>query len=122
MSGADVANVCATAGRIAAREGCESVAFEHFSAAIDRVSFGLEKPNKEVAKEEQRRTAVHEAGHAVAGWMLPWCDPVVKVSIIWRGNALGFSQSKASERLSEVWEHYLDRVCMTLAGRAAEEV
>ncbi|CAN0110711.1 unnamed protein product [Ascophyllum nodosum] len=122
MTGADVANVCATAGRIAAREGSAAVSREHFSAAVDRVNHGLEKPGKEVPREDKERTAVHEAGHAVAAWMLPWCDSVVKVSVVWRGNALGFSQSAMTERLSEMQAMVLDNVCMGLAGRAAEEV
>eukprot|EP00752_Nemacystus_decipiens_P017832 g15988.t1 len=122
MTGADVANVCATAGRIAARAGSDSVVLEHFSAAVDRVLHGLEKPDKEVSKEDRERTAIHEAGHAVAAWMLPWCDEVVKVSIVWRGNALGFSQTAMVERQSQMREMVLDSVCMTLAGRAAEEV
>ncbi|CAM9552391.1 unnamed protein product [Ectocarpus sp. 12 AP-2014] len=122
MTGADVANVCATAGRIAARSGSDAVELEHFSAAVDRVQHGLEKPDREVTEDERKRTAIHEAGHAVAGWMLPWCDEVVKVSIVWRGNALGFSQTAVVERQSEMREMVLDSVCMTLAGRAAEEV
>ncbi|CAM9958487.1 unnamed protein product [Hapterophycus canaliculatus] len=122
MTGADVANVCATAGRIAARAGSDAVELEHFSAAVDRVQHGLEKPDKEVPQEDKERTAIHEAGHAVAAWMLPWCDEVVKVSIVWRGNALGFSQTAMVERQSQMREMVLDNVCMTLAGRAAEEV
>ncbi|CAM9178535.1 unnamed protein product [Pylaiella littoralis] len=122
MTGADVANVCATAGRIAARTGSDSVVLEHFSAAVDRVQHEYGDPQLEVPQQDKERTAIHEAGHAVAAWMLPWCDEVVKVSIVWRGNALGFSQTAMVERQSQMREMVLDSVCMTLAGRAAEEV
>ena len=123
FAGADIANVCNEAALIAARAKKDAVEVEDFEAAIDRVIGGLEKKNMVMSPEEKRTVAFHEAGHAVAGWFLEHAMPLLKVSIIPRGSAaLGYAQYQPMERYLISKEALLDQMCMTLAGRAAEEI
>nr|GEU43193.1 ATP-dependent zinc metalloprotease FTSH 10, mitochondrial-like [Tanacetum cinerariifolium] len=122
FAGADIANVCNEAALVAAR--CESavITMEHFEAAIDRVIGGLEKKNRVISKLE-RTVAYHESGHAVAGWFLEHAEPLLKVIIVPRGTAaLGFAQYVPNENLLMTKEQLFDLTCMTLGGRAAEQV
>eukprot|EP00894_Picocystis_sp_ML_P002850 jgi/Pico_ML_1/53367/g3928.t1 len=123
FAGADIANVCNEAALIAARKGAKIVEMVDFESAVDRVIGGLEKKNKVISAEERRTVAFHEAGHAVVGWFLEYAEPLLKVSIIPRGTAaLGFAQYLPSENLLMTTEQMEDMTCMTLGGRAAEEV
>jgi cell division protease FtsH len=123
FAGAEIANVCNEAALIAARKGKESVEMQDFQDAIDRVIGGLEKKNKLISPEEKEIVAYHEAGHAVAGWFLEFADPLVKVSIVPRGvAALGYAQYLPKEQYLYRTEQLIDSMCMTLGGRAAEEV
>lgn len=123
FAGADIANVCNEAALIAARSKKDAVEPEDFEAAIDRVIGGLEKKNMIMSPEEKKTVAFHEAGHAVAGWFLEHAMPLLKVSIIPRGSAaLGYAQYQPMERYLISREALLDQMCMTLAGRASEEI
>lgn len=123
FAGADIANVCNEAALIAARSKKNSVEMVDFEAAVDRVIGGLEKKNMVMSPEEKRTIAYHEAGHAVAGWFLEHAMPLLKVSIIPRGSAaLGYAQYQPLERYLMSKEALLDQMCMTLAGRASEEI
>ncbi|OVA17835.1 Peptidase M41 [Macleaya cordata] len=123
FAGADIANVCNEAALIAARNESAKVTMEHFDAAIDRIIGGLEKKNKVISKLERRTVAYHESGHAVAGWFLEHAEPLLKVTIVPRGTAaLGFAQYVPSENLLMTKEQLFDMTCMTLGGRASEEV
>lgn len=123
FAGADIANVCNEAALIAARGRKDAVEGEDFEAAIDRVIGGLEKKNMVMSPEEKKTVAFHEAGHAVAGWFLEHAMPLLKVSIIPRGSAaLGYAQYQPLERYLVSKEALIDQMCMTLAGRAAEEI
>lgn len=123
FAGADIANVCNEAALIAARNEGKQVTMEHFESAIDRVIGGLEKKNKVISKLERRTVAYHESGHAVTGWFLEHADPLLKVTIVPRGTAaLGFAQYVPSENLLMTKEQLFDMTCMTLGGRAAEQV
>jgi AFG3 family protein len=123
FAGADIANVCNEAALVAARYDATAVTMDHFETAIDRVIGGLEKKNKVISVEERRTVAYHEAGHAVVGWFLQYADPLLKVSIVPRGTAaLGFAQYLPNENLLLTKEHLVDRICMALGGRAAEEL
>ena len=123
FAGADIANVCNEAALVAARADKASVELRDFEVAIDRVIGGLEKKNKVISKEERRTVAYHEAGHAVVGWFLEHTEPLLKVSIVPRGTAaLGFAQYLPSENLLMNTAQMRDMICMTLGGRAAEEV
>ncbi|CAA3009634.1 ATP-dependent zinc metalloprotease FTSH 10, mitochondrial-like [Olea europaea subsp. europaea] len=123
FAGADIANVCNEAALIAARGEETQVKMEHFDAAIDRIIGGLEKKNKVISKLERRTVAYHESGHAVAGWFLEHAEPLLKVTIVPRGTAaLGFAQYVPNENLLMTKEQLLDMTCMTLGGRAAEQV
>ncbi|XP_062225760.1 ATP-dependent zinc metalloprotease FTSH 3, mitochondrial-like [Phragmites australis] len=123
FAGADIANVCNEAALIAARSGDTLITTQHFEAAIDRVIGGLEKKNKVISKLERRTVAYHESGHAVAGWFLEYAEPLLKVTIVPRGTAaLGFAQYVPNENLLMTKEQLFDMTCMTLGGRAAEEV
>ena len=123
FAGAEIANVCNEAALIAARKGKEAVEMQDFQDAIDRVIGGLEKKNKLISPEEKEIVAYHEAGHAVAGWFLEFADPLVKVSIVPRGvAALGYAQYLPKEQYLYRTEQLVDSMCMTLGGRAAEEV
>lgn len=121
--GADIANVCNEAALIAARRGKKEVELADFQDAIDRVIGGLEKKNKIISPEEKKIVAYHEAGHAICGWFLEHADPLVKVSIIPRGvAALGYAQYNPKEQYLYTTEQMQDMLCMTLGGRAAEEI
>jgi cell division protease FtsH len=123
FAGAEIANVCNEAALIAARRDKESVDQQDFNDAIDRVIGGLEKKNKLISPEEKKIVAYHEAGHAVAGWFLEHTDPLVKVSIVPRGvAALGYAQYLPKEQFLITTEQMLDDMCMTLSGRAAEQL
>lgn len=123
FAGAEIANVCNEAALIAARRSKEAVDMQDFQDAIDRVIGGLEKKNKIISPEEKRIVAFHEAGHAVAGWFLEHADPLVKVSIVPRGvAALGYAQYLPREQFLYQTEQLMDEMCMTLGGRAAEEL
>ncbi|MEO1653762.1 MAG: ATP-dependent zinc metalloprotease FtsH, partial [Bacteroidota bacterium] len=123
FAGAEIANVCNEGALIAARKNKKSVDMQDFQDAIDRVIGGLEKKNKLILPEEKKTVAYHEAGHAVSGWFLEYADPLVKVSIVPRGiAALGYAQYLPQERFLHTKEQMLDEMCMTLGGRAAEEI
>ncbi|XXG54563.1 hypothetical protein AAC387_Pa03g2410 [Persea americana] len=123
FAGADIANVCNEAALIAARGEGAQVTMEHFEAAIDRIIGGLEKKNRVISKLERRTVAYHESGHAVAGWFLEHAEPLLKVTIVPRGTAaLGFAQYVPNENLLMTKEQLFDMTCMTLGGRAAEQV
>merc|ERR1712142_92972 len=122
FTGADIANVCNEAALIAARELSESIVMSHFEAAIERVVAGMEKKTNVLLPEEKRTVAYHEAGHAVAGWFLEHADPLLKVSIIPRGKGLGYAQYLPKEQYLYTTEQLFDRMCMTLGGRAAEQI
>ncbi|KAK6935832.1 AAA ATPase, AAA+ lid domain [Dillenia turbinata] len=123
FAGADIANVCNEAALIAARNEKTEITMEHFEAAIDRIIGGLEKKNKVISKLERRTVAYHESGHAVAGWFLEHAEPLLKVTIVPRGTAaLGFAQYVPNENLLMTKEQLFDMTCMTLGGRAAEQV
>lgn len=123
FAGAEIANVCNEAALIAARQAKTMVEMIDFNAAIDRVIGGLEKKNKIISPEEKKIVAYHEAGHAIAGWFLDSTDPLVKVSIVPRGvAALGYAQYLPKEQYLYTTEQLLDSMCMTLGGRAAEEI
>ena len=123
FAGAEIANVCNEAALIAARKDKKAVEMIDFQDAIDRVIGGLEKKNKIISPEEKKIVAYHEAGHAVAGWYLEHADPLVKVSIVPRGAAaLGYAQYLPKEQFLYQTEQLMDEMCMTLGGRAAEEI
>lgn len=123
FAGAEIANVCNEAALIAARRNKEAVDMQDFQDAVDRVIGGLEKKNKIISPEEKKIVAYHEAGHAVAGWYLEHADPLVKVSIVPRGvAALGYAQYLPKEQFLYQTEQLIDEMCMTLGGRAAEEI
>ncbi|MFM7031730.1 MAG: ATP-dependent zinc metalloprotease FtsH [Bacteroidota bacterium] len=123
FAGAEIANVCNEAALIAARTDKKEVEMTDFNAAIDRVIGGLEKKNKIISPEEKKIVAYHEAGHAVVGWFLDSTDPLVKVSIVPRGvAALGYAQYLPKEQYLYTTEQLVDSMCMTLGGRAAEEI
>eukprot|EP01129_Flabellula_baltica_P011911 TRINITY_DN5297_c0_g1_i1.p1 TRINITY_DN5297_c0_g1~~TRINITY_DN5297_c0_g1_i1.p1 ORF type:complete len:713 (-),score=180.25 TRINITY_DN5297_c0_g1_i1:13-2151(-) len=120
MSGADLANVCNEAALIAARENAKKVALLHFEMAIDRIIGGIEKKHKTISDEEIKTIAYHEAGHAVAGWFLEHADPLLKVSIVPRGHALGYAQYQPKEKYLYSKEELLDMMCVMLGGRISE--
>lgn len=123
MSGADIANVCNEAAIIGARRAAESVSMDDFDSAIDRVIGGMEKKGKIISKEERKTIAFHEAGHAIAGWLLEHADPLLKVTIIPRSSgALGFAQYLPKEVALHTKEQLRDMMCMALGGRAAEDI
>ena len=121
FSGADIANVCNEAALTAARRGKSDINNQDFSDAVDRVVGGIERKKTIMSPEEKRLTAFHEAGHAVAGWLLPGCDPVLKVSIIPRGQALGITWMLPDEKVTRSKSEMLDDMCSLVAGRVAEE-
>lgn len=122
FTGADIANVCNEAALIAARDSSDSVVMKHFEKAIDRVVAGMEKKNNVMQPEEKKTVAYHEAGHAVSGWFLEHADPLLKVTIIPRGKGLGYAQYIPKEQFLYTKEQLLDRMCMTLGGRASEQI
>merc|ERR1719384_379261 len=122
FTGADIANVCNEAALIAARELSSTIVHKHFEQAIERVIAGLEKKTNVLQPEEKRTVAYHEAGHAVVGWFLEFADPLLKVSIIPRGKGLGYAQYLPKEQYLYSKEQLMDRMCMTLGGRASEQI
>ena len=122
FSGADIANVCNEAALIAARHNKSAVGKDDFIAAVDRIIGGLEKRNKITTDEEKRAIAVHEAGHATVSWHLRYANPLVKVTIVPRGKALGAAWYLPEERQITPTQALLDEMCATLGGRAAEEL
>ncbi|SJZ62183.1 ATP-dependent zinc metalloprotease FtsH [Sediminibacterium ginsengisoli] len=123
FAGADIANVCNEAALIAARKGKDAVDMSDFQDAIDRVIGGLEKKNKIIAPHEKAVIAYHEAGHAICGWFLEHAYPLLKVTIVPRGTAaLGYAQYTPTEQYLYNTDQLMDQICMTLGGRAAEEI
>lgn len=122
FSGADIANVCNEAALIAARRDKKLVEKDDFLDAVDRIVGGLEKKNKIISKDEKRTIAYHEAGHAVISWLLENAHPLVKVTIVPRGKALGAAWYLPEERQLTTSEQILDEMCSALGGRAAEEL
>ena len=122
FSGADIANICNEAALIAARNEKEFVSRTDFMNAVDRIIGGLEKKNAITTSEERRSIAIHEAGHAVVSWFLEYANPLVKVTIVPRGKALGAAWYLPEERQITTTQALLDQMCATLAGRAAEEI
>jgi AFG3 family protein len=123
FAGADIANVCNEAALIAARKGKEHVEMEDFQDAVDRVIGGLEKKNKIISPEEKRIIAYHEAGHAICGWYLEHAYPLLKVTIVPRGvAALGYAQYTPKEQYLYNTDQLMDQICMTLGGRASEDI
>ena len=122
FSGADIANVCNEAALIAARGGRKKVTKQDFMDAVDRIVGGLERKNKIMTEEEKKSIAYHEAGHATISWMLRWANPLVKVTIVPRGMALGAAWYLPEERQLTNEDHILDELCSLLGGRAAEQL
>jgi len=123
FAGADIANVCNEAALIAARKGKHSVEMSDFQDAVDRVIGGLEKKNKIISPEEKKVIAYHEAGHAICGWYLEHAYPLLKVTIVPRGTAaLGYAQYTPKEQYLYNTDQLMDQICMTLGGRASEEL
>ncbi len=123
FAGADIANVCNEAALIAARKGKESVDMSDFQDAIDRVIGGLEKKNKIISPEEKEIIAYHEAGHAICGWYLEHAYPLLKVTVVPRGTAaLGYAQYTPKEQYLYNTDQLMDQICMTLGGRASEDI
>jgi len=122
FTGADIANVCNEAALIAARELAENIILKHFESAIERVVAGMEKKTNVLSPEEKKTVAYHEAGHAVSGWFLEYADPLLKVSIIPRGKGLGYAMYLPKDQYLYTKEQLYDRMCMTLGGRAAEQI
>ncbi|MDG2109264.1 MAG: ATP-dependent zinc metalloprotease FtsH [Flavobacteriaceae bacterium] len=122
FSGADIANVCNEAALIAARKNKKSVGKQDFLDAVDRIIGGLEKKNKIISPEEKKTIAFHEAGHAIVSWLLEYAAPLVKVTIVPRGQSLGAAWYLPEERQIVRTEQMLDEMCAALGGRAAEKV
>lgn len=123
FAGADIANICNEAALIAARKGKQFVEMDDFQDAVDRVIGGLEKKNKIISPEEKKVIAYHEAGHAICGWYLEHAYPLLKVTIVPRGTAaLGYAQYTPKEQYLYNTDQLMDQVCMTLGGRASEDI
>lgn len=122
FSGADIANVCNEAALIAARHNKKGVGKEDFLSAVDRIIGGLEKKTRVMTVDEKRTIALHEAGHATISWFLRYANPLIKVTIVPRGRALGAAWYLPEERQINTKEQMLDEMCATLGGRAAEEI
>ena len=122
FSGADIANVCNESALIAARKNKKSVGKQDFLDAVDRIVGGLEKKNKIITAEEKNTIAFHEAGHATVSWLLEFAAPLVKVTIVPRGQSLGAAWYLPEERMIVRTEQMLDEMCATLGGRAAEKI
>ena len=122
FSGADIANVCNEAALIAARHNSQTVKKQDFLDAVDRIIGGLEKKTKVMTESEKRSIAIHEAGHATISWFTEFANPLVKVSIVPRGQALGAAWYLPEERVLQTKEAMLDEMCSLLGGRAAEEL
>src|SRR5574344_1170997 len=122
FSGADIANVCNEAALIAARHNSKAVKKQDFLDAVDRIIGGLEKKTKVMTQDEKKSIAIHEAGHATISWFTEHANPLVKVSIVPRGGALGAAWYLPEERVLQTKEAMLDEMCSLLGGRAAEEL
>jgi ATP-dependent metalloprotease FtsH len=122
FSGADIANMCNEAALIAARTGKKAIHHQDFLDAVDRIVGGLEKKNKVITPKEKKVIAFHEAGHATVSWMLEHAAPLVKVTIVPRGQSLGAAWYLPAERMIVQTEQMLDEMCATMGGRAAEKV
>lgn len=122
FSGADIANICNEAALTAARKNRADICNQDFMDAVDRVVGGIERKKTIMSEKEKKITAYHEAGHAVAGWLLPGCDPVLKVSIIPRGQALGITWSLPDEKVMQSKSDLMDEMCCLVGGRIAEEL
>ena len=123
FAGADIANVCNEAALIAARKNKDAVDMSDFQDAIDRVIGGLEKKNKIISPEEKEIIAYHEAGHAICGWYLEHAYPLLKVTVVPRGSAaLGYAQYTPKEQYLYNTDQLMDQICMTLGGRASEDI
>lgn len=122
FSGADIANICNEAALIAARKNKKSVEKQDFLDAVDRIVGGLEKKNKIITKSEKKSIAYHEAGHATTSWLLEYAHPLVKVTIVPRGQSLGAAWYLPEERSITTTEQILDEMCSALGGRAAEQL
>jgi cell division protease FtsH len=122
FSGADIANMCNEAALIAARNDKKAIGHQDFLDAVDRIVGGLEKKNKVITPKEKKTIAFHEAGHATVSWMLEHAAPLVKVTIVPRGQSLGAAWYLPAERLIVQTEQMLDEMCATLGGRAAEKI
>ncbi|WP_339660751.1 ATP-dependent zinc metalloprotease FtsH [uncultured Polaribacter sp.] len=122
FSGADIANMCNEAALIAARTGKKAIHHQDFLDAVDRIVGGLEKKNKVITPREKKVIAFHEAGHATVSWMLEHAAPLVKVTIVPRGQSLGAAWYLPAERMIVQTEQMLDEMCATMGGRAAEKV
>ena len=122
FSGADIANVCNESALIAARKNKKKVGRQDFLDAVDRIVGGLEKKSKIITQEEKKTIAFHEAGHATVSWMLEHAAPLVKVTIVPRGQSLGAAWYLPEERQIVRTEQMLDEMCATLGGRAAEDI
>lgn len=122
FSGADIANVCNEAALTAARKGKQAVGKQDFQDAVDRIVGGLERKNRIMTQEERRAVACHEAGHAAVSWLLEFGNPLVKVTIVPRGKALGAAWYQPEERQLTTKGHLLDDICSLLGGRAAEDI
>ena len=122
FSGADIANVCNEAALYAARKGRDKVIHQDFLDAVDRIIGGLEKRTKIISEHEKKTIAFHEAGHAVVSWLVEFASPLVKVSIVPRGQSLGAAWYLPEERQITTTEQMLDEMCAALGGRAAEEI
>lgn len=122
FSGADIANLCNEAALIAARKDKKKVGKQDFLDAVDRIVGGLEKKNKIITKDEKKTIAFHESGHATISWLLQYASPLVKVTIVPRGQSLGAAWYLPEERSITTTEQLLDQMCSALGGRAAEEL
>merc|ERR1719265_3068808 len=123
MAGADIANICNEAAIFAARRGFDTVEMQDFESAVERVIGGLKKQNNLMSESDRKVVAVHESGHAIAGWFLQYADPLLKVSIVPRSSgALGYAQYMPEDMPLHSREALIDRMRITLAGRAAEEL
>lgn len=122
FSGADIANVCNEAALIAARKNKEFVGKQDFLDAVDRIIGGLEKKNKIISQHEKKVIAYHEAGHATVSWLLEHASPLVKVTIVPRGQSLGAAWYLPEERQISTFEQMFDEICAALGGRAAEDI
>jgi AFG3 family protein len=122
FSGADIANVCNEAALIAARRNKSNIDKQDFLDAVDRIIGGLEKKNKIISVHEKKVIAYHESGHATVSWLLQYAHPLVKVTIVPRGNSLGAAWYMPEERQITTTEQILDEICAALGGRAAEEI
>lgn len=122
FSGADIANVCNEAAIVAARHSAEEITLAHFNEAIDKVTMGLENKSMLLTPSDKRDTAIHEAGHATVSWHVEHSDPLVKISIVPRGRALGVNLHTSEERVGKTKQQFLDEICTFMGGRAAEEI